>query len=71
MIIPMRRTQCIFCSKKRKKILGKEWTLEMCVTHENIELFKSQANEMSDVDLLQKIDDKCVNNLIIYYHKIL
>lgn len=59
----------IFCDKKRKKVHGREQVLQTCVTQENINLFKCQASEMNDMDMLNKIEEKCANNSIIFYHR--
>lgn len=47
---------------------GWELALKTCVKQKNVDLFKSQASEMADIDLLNKIDEIYAKN---YLSKIL
>ncbi|KAK0161747.1 hypothetical protein PV327_008165 [Microctonus hyperodae] len=58
--------KCIICDKQRKNFHNKEQPLQTCVRQETISLLKSQANEMGDADLVNKINNKCANNAKIF-----
>ncbi|CAH0731406.1 unnamed protein product, partial [Brenthis ino] len=61
---------CIFCNKKRKKFRNREQNLQTCLMNDAVNSLKSDAKEMGDDKLYQKIVEACDNNEIIFYHKI-
>lgn len=61
--------KCIICDKQRKTLHKREQPLQTCVTQETINLLKTQANEMGDTNLLNKINVKYTNNATIFYYR--
>ena len=58
---------CIFCHKERKFHKGQWQALHACGSEDAI---KSIAEEMNDTAFIEKIDNMCAQNQLIFYRNI-
>ena len=59
---------CIFCEMRRKKFKGRWLKIHQCSAESTVETIKSQATELNDATLLQKIQNLFSKNHAIFYH---
>ena len=59
---------CIFCEMRRKKFKGRWLKIHQCSAESTVETIKSQATELNDAILLQKIQNLFSKYHAIFYH---